>query len=400
MKILFLSYNYWPPEFGGGLLHTIERLESLSLRGNQISVLTSGAEGFDSLESKAGFIIHRSRYSKRGNIFEKGIHRLLFFLWALIQLVKREYDIVHIGTLPGINQLSSALCGLLFLLIIHVKKAKAVYLYALAESECKVIIIKGLSGHLISFFYRNLDVVVVNSTGLCDGMEAIFGSKIKMILNGVKDEAFSPDRHLRDCVRKEYSVNDEIVYTFVGSIEKRKGVDMLLDAFELINQNDSNAKLWLIGPSDKQGNQNIDDVESNLLLKKAATLPNVTYWGRINERAELNRLLNASDIFVFPTRREGMPMAPLQAMACGLPVIISKIPGITDLAIIDQVSGLFIPVGDVEDLRSAMQELADDRKLRIRMGKAARQCILDEFGWENHINDWENLYSSLRGRRI
>ena len=395
MKILFISYIYWPPDFGGALLHIIERLESLAERGNQICVLTSGAEGFDLFEKKAGFIIHRSGYSKKGNILEKTFHRLFFLIWVLIQLQKEDYEIVHMGSLPGIDKFTFALCGLLFLSVIHRRKAKAVYLYSLAESESTIINLKGASGFFFGSFLKNLDAVVINSTGLYKGMQSVCGSKTRMILNGVRDDVFFQDQQIRELIRKENGLTDEIVFTFIGSLEKRKGVDILLNAYESVIQKNPNVRLWIIGPFDKKSNQNIDERESSSLLKKAKALPDVTCWGRINERTELNRLLNASDVFVFPTRREGMPMAPLQAMACGVPVIISKIPGVTDLANIDQVTGLFIPVGDVEALGSVMLKLAESPELRVRMSEAAVKRIHGFFSWQKHVTEWEKLYQNL-----
>jgi len=401
MKILFVSYHYWPPYFGGALLHTVERLESLAERGHKIDVFTSGVEGLNLIENKSGFTIHRSNFLRKGNNLEKALHRLYFFLWAIIQLIRRDYEIVHLGSMPGIDQLTSGLCGLFILMIIHLKKAKAVYLYSLAETGSKAIVLNGIAGYFYGSFLRQIDVIVVNSAGLYESMHAIIGNNIEMIINGVKDDVFILNRQIRDCIRAEYSLHEEIVFVFVGSIEKRKGVDILLEAFESLIKINSKAKLWIIGPYDKQGNQNLDERESSLLLKQAMSTPGVTCWGRIDERAKLNELMNASDVFVFPTLREGMPMAPLQAMSCGLPVIISRIPGITDLANIEGETGLFVQPGDLDSLQIAMLKLAGSAQLRVRMGAAAVKRIHAHFGWQKHVSEWEDLYRRLseKGRR-
>jgi len=83
-------------------------------------------------------------------------------------------------------------------------------------------------------------------------------------------------------------------------------------------------------------------------------------------------------------------------MACGVPVIISQIPGITDQASIEGVTGRYIEVNNAEALRNAMIELGNGSELRQKMGKAARQRIVEQFGWEKHIDEWESLYTTNR----
>ena len=126
----------------------------------------------------------------------------------------------------------------------------------------------------------------------------------------------------------------------------------------------------------------------------------IKYWGRIDNRDELTTILASSDVFVFPSRKEGMPLAPMEAMSAGVPVIISRIPGVTDQASIEGVTGRYIQVNDADELRNAMIELGSDPELRKRMGRAARQRIEQEFGWEKHIDEWEALYTSLHDNLV
>lgn len=85
-------------------------------------------------------------------------------------------------------------------------------------------------------------------------------------------------------------------------------------------------------------------------------------------------------------------MAPLQAMSSGLPVIISYIPGITDLANIEGETGLYITPGSSDELKSAMLKLAENPALRKAMGGKARDRIVNDFSWQQHVDRWEQLY--------
>lgn len=81
----------------------------------------------------------------------------------------------------------------------------------------------------------------------------------------------------------------------------------------------------------------------------------------------------------------------------GLPVVVSRIPGVTDVACVDQETGLLVPVGDVEALTQAMDRLGSDTGLRAAFGSKGRQRINEKFSWRGHIAQWERLYSNGAG---
>jgi len=176
---------------------------------------------------------------------------------------------------------------------------------------------------------------------------------------------------------------------------------VLINAFANASKEHPDWRLWIIGPRNRQESQNIDEEEVEEIIKPYKDLESkIHYWGRIDDRQTLATIIGASDVFVFPSRKEGMGIAPMEAMSAGVPVIISRIPGITDQASIDGVSGRYIQVNDADGLRNAMIELGSDPELRERMGQAARQRIEQEFGWEKHIDEWEALYTSLYNHRV
>ncbi len=90
----------------------------------------------------------------------------------------------------------------------------------------------------------------------------------------------------------------------------------------------------------------------------------------------------------------------MEAMAAGVPVIVSRIEGVTDLANIDGETGLYVEVGDVIALLEAMRKLANDRELRERMGKAAYQRAVEHFGWQAHIDNGKPFIRDLANEGI
>jgi glycosyltransferase involved in cell wall biosynthesis len=118
--------------------------------------------------------------------------------------------------------------------------------------------------------------------------------------------------------------------------------------------------------------------------------------GRINDRQYLAKLMASSDVFVLPSRREGMPLAPMEAMSAGVPIIIARLPGSTDQANVHGVTGFYVPPDDASELQCAMQTLGENRQLREAMGQKARERIVETFGWQQHIDRWERLYCNAK----
>ncbi len=399
MKIWFLSYRYWPPDFGGELLISIERFRTLGEKGHEITVLTSGKPGFPKRETVNGLrilrspVIHDSRFGRL-------LRRIVFFLWALRYLATSEYDIVHFGSLPGINRATSALSGYLLTKVAHKKKAGTVLVYSLFDTGQEAVALQGIQGKLREKFLTTLDCVVGVSTAIYESLAKICPTKAALIFCGVQDELFRPiDPEERLRVRQEVKIPPgDVVFVFLGSIGHRKGFDVLANAFAKLSQKHPHWKLLVIGPRNSSENQNIDPQEVDTVMRPLKGNKQVIFLGRVNDRTRLAQLLGTADVFVFPSRREGMGIAPMEAMATGTPPIIARIPGVTDLASIDNVTGLYITPGNQAELEQAMEKLGSDPELRRQMGANARRQIVNNFGWQKHIEEWEQVYSDICSR--
>jgi glycosyltransferase involved in cell wall biosynthesis len=95
-------------------------------------------------------------------------------------------------------------------------------------------------------------------------------------------------------------------------------------------------------------------------------------WRELGHRLDVDRLLNASDMYVLPSYREGLPRSAIEAMAVGVPVVLSRIPAGEELVLEGQ-TGILVTPGSVPELMSAIRRLATDTALRQSMGKRARE---------------------------
>jgi glycosyltransferase involved in cell wall biosynthesis len=103
----------------------------------------------------------------------------------------------------------------------------------------------------------------------------------------------------------------------------------------------------------------------------------------VHDRFAIRRYLSAADIYVFPSRHEGFPVAPLEAMGCGLPIVATDAQGIPDILEGGEASGgLIVPRDNAAELARALGRLLDDDAWRLELGKRARRRIEAEFSLE------------------
>mgnify|MGYP001626370629 FL=1 len=394
MNIAFVSYTYWPPYFGGELRLAIERLETLARRGHRVVVFTSGAPGFPREERSQGLRVLRSPVigTTRGARLAR---RAVFLIWTLKHLQKECYDAVHFGSMPGVDLSTDALSAFFLAGIARRKGARTVTVHALADSESAALDLSGTKGFWKRVYYLNMDHIVAVSPALYQPLAKWWPDKTLLVPYAVRDEVFKPLPHNeRLRLRRERGIPENgVVFLFLGSVGRRKGFDLLAQAFARLAPKYPNWYLWVIGPRTRAESQNLDEIEVREVSAPLASLKDrVRWWGRVDDRHELARIMGAGDVFVFPSRREGMGLAPMEAMAMGLPVIISRIPGVTDLANVEGETGIYVPVGDTNALEVAMERLGTDSELRQRMGQKAVQRIREAFSWDPYIDKWERLY--------
>jgi glycosyltransferase involved in cell wall biosynthesis len=162
---------------------------------------------------------------------------------------------------------------------------------------------------------------------------------------------------------------DALVVGYLGRIVNDKGIRELLEAFWKLAPRWPRLRLFLIGAPET------GDPVPSAYMDALATDPRVRLTGF---QWDVVPYLSALDILVHPSYREGLPSAPLEAAALGIPVIATRIPGNVD-AIVDGVTGILVPPKDSEALAAAMESLFKDEGLRARLGRdakswAAREC--------------------------
>ena len=169
-------------------------------------------------------------------------------------------------------------------------------------------------------------------------------------------------------------IADATVFTFVfvGRIVKDKGINELCSAFERLNKQYPNTRLFLVGNFEDDIDP-ISDQSRNIINKTPAIQAVGPQYGD-----DLLAYYATSDCFVFPSYREGFPNTVLEAGAMGLPSIVTDINGSRDI-IVEGKNGTIIPSKDAESLFKVMERMFLEESWRKTMANNARQMILDRF---------------------
>lgn len=210
--------------------------------------------------------------------------------------------------------------------------------------------------------------------------------RIIPIYNGVSDPP--PDLDDRNRIRSEFGFggNDLVVGT-VGMLRPEKGHTDLIDAFKLALRDAPDMKLLIAG--DGRCREELVHHINALNLNKVIQLAGF--------RSDVPAILRAMDIFILPSRTEGLSIATIEAMNCGIPVIATDCGGPSEI-ISDNVSGLLVPPGNPEAMASALLILASDKNLREYLAINGHARARSGFSMDKMILDYGNLYSQILGR--
>jgi glycosyltransferase involved in cell wall biosynthesis len=186
--------------------------------------------------------------------------------------------------------------------------------------------------------------------------------------NGRDPGQFRPDLEARRRVRAKLGVTDgQVVVLAVSRLVWHKGYPELAAAMREM----PGAALWVVG--ERLASDRGPDMEA--LLRSAGLGERLRLLGY---REDVPALMAAADVFVLPSRFEGLPMSVIEAMLTGLPVVACDVRGPGE-QVVEGVTGLLVPAADARALAAALRRLADDAALRTRMGDAARARAMERY---------------------
>ncbi len=244
-------------------------------------------------------------------------------------------------------------------------------------------------------YNRAVDAVAAISGGVADslGEAGVARDHVEIIPSGVDCEHFRPATPAeRDAARARLAIKrDDFLVGTVGMLEERKGHRYLLEAIATLNRargEASRIKCAIAGDGAKRD-------ELAYLAQDKAIANDTLFLGMI---ADSRQLLDALDVFVFPSLKEGLGVALLEAMGCGLPVIATRAGGVIDV-IEDARNGMMVAPGDAMSIADAIEALAKDAPRRAQLAAAGRLRVIENFSMDAMTRKTIDLYRACLARR-
>lgn len=209
-------------------------------------------------------------------------------------------------------------------------------------------------------------------------------TKFGVVPNGVHLKEFI-ELPPADGFRHRYGLGDAPTVLFLGRLQARKGVDVLVRAFQRAKV--EHARLLIVGPDEGMLSQ---------LRALAAGDSRIVCTGYLGSDERL-KALAASDVFALPARGEGLSLALLEALAAGMPALIS--PG-CNMPEVETAGAGFVADATTDAVAVKLRGLLVDADLRARMGMAARQLVAEKYTWERVAMQLELVYQEVQHSRL
>jgi glycosyltransferase involved in cell wall biosynthesis len=374
MKFLLINYEY-PPIGAGAATATQAIARQLVKLGHNVTVLTAAYADLPTLRVEDGVTVRRIKCLRRRPDRCSIVEMTSFLLSAVASLL---FIIPKIRP-DGAIAFFSIPCGPIALLANALFRIP--YVISLRGGDVPGLVpeIEGTHRLLQSMRRVSLEnavAVVANAEGLRTLSEAHDPLRVRVIPNGVDAEFFQPALHPAN------GAPYRIVFT--GRFQAQKNVGLLLDECAALRQlTPQPFELHLIG----DGPLRLE------LHGHAQRLKLNVVWHGWTGREELRAVYQRSDCFVNPSFYEGMPNAVLEAMACGLPVIASDIPG-NDAVVQHGVTGLLFSLNEPHALRNALAQLVNDGAAGCRMGNAGRASAERDFSWMTVARQYAEVFAA------
>ena len=373
MKILIISHEF-PPIGGGGANACMYLSKHYAEVGNEVTLITSAYQNLEKIEYIYGVKIIRVN-SKRKYKDHCGFGEMLSFLMKALPRAEKEEKICKFDICHVFFGIPSGPIGYYLK-----KKYHLPYVIRFGGGDIpgfqeRFVLIYKLLSPFVKIIWNNADALVANSEGLKLFAQNFYRKKaISVICNGVDDKVFIPKYKKKEM--------NEIIILFVSRLIERKGLQFIIPELKEI-QEAVNVPIRLMIVGEGPYRQELEDIA---LENKVSQL--ISFEGH-KDKNEILEYYQKGDLFILPSNREGMPNVVLEAMACGLPIIMTPCEGskelISDNGYID----------NIQNIKNRIIELCNDSLLRKKMGNRSRIIIEEKFGWSNVGERYINLFQNI-----
>ena len=374
MKIIF-TIRYFHPFTGGTEKQALTLASHLVAQGVDVTILTSR---FNSSWKQTEHI-NNVPVIRLPSPDIKVVGAIIFLTCLAYYLIwhRKRYSLIHTYQISYTSFVSILLCKIL-------QKPSLLKVASSGSGGDIRRARKTLWGKLCLFMAKRATRIIAVSDAVKRELleELVPHASITSIANGVNLDRYDWHKD-KSAMRKRMGLPEKNTIIYTGLLSPEKGVDFLIRTFANMLQK-HHYQLLIIADGPEQ--------EAVVKLIAEHNLDgSVLLISRVEEVASY---LKASDLFVLPSRFEGLSNALLEAMACGLPVISTRVGGSRDI-IEDGVNGLLVEVEATDQLRDAMERVLCDRQLAAALGEHARAAVEAKHDMRRIANLYAALYHDL-----
>lgn len=403
MKVCMFT-RVMPAHLKGGMQdHILMLCKGLSGRGLEVTVITTRHPDGIGFEDIGGVKIHYLGNTSAGEYSNQWWKESLNKFIELHDLNK--FDVVHTQSGGGYSFLKEKLndvykCPVVLSLhgtSLDEIKTRLNFGLSIKNPVKSLKIFASIARYVYSYLtyeqilVKRSDAVIATSyeqENIIKKLYSIDSDRIFRVFNGIDVSFFIPSKKSGEIIGQDYNIPLSANFLLsVARLEKDKGIQNIIAALPYILKELPDTKLMVVG-----------DGSYASLLKKQVELLNleksVIFTGMVPFES-LPDYFNACDVFVNPTiRQNGYDLTILEAMACEKPVVVSNI-GSVPTVIEDDVDGILVPTGDVNKLAEAVIMVLKDKELAQRLGKAARNKVVEKFSVESMVDGTIKVYEEV-----
>jgi len=395
MNICYVAESYYP-ELDGGAIHSRMLAEQLHSDGNCVRVITRhNRPSYDRAEIVGGIQVIRMGLTDHYGILARYLG--MFSIIPPLVRNRNEYDIILVAA-PRILGAPVVLLAKILGKRCVLKPDSAGEMdgsYAYMHSKPGWVLYHASRSY---FWLRNRILRCANAFIAITNVisEEIRGldvddRRIYKIPNGVDIEKFAPvTSEQKTAVRNRLGIPlTATVFVYCGRLSREKGLLPLLFSWKLLTNRFDSLHLLLVGSGD--GMTLSCEEELRQFVKEHSLGDSVAFTGSVDD---VRDYLHSSDIFVLPSIREMLSVALIEAHACGIPAIGTRVGGIPEV-IDDRVNGILVEPDNVDGLLEAATELIKDRDMREEYGAAARKLAVDRFSLARVAEKYLNVMNAV-----
>ncbi len=398
MNILHIVPYFYPAwSYGGTPRVVFELCRELVKKGHNVTVYTTDVFNKNSRQSAVGSQqstncieaeVEGIKIKYFRNISNSlAFNQKVFISPAISKALKenlKQFDMVHLHEFRTLQN-AAAYKYLTKYKIPYILSAHGSLLRLMGKEFLKMLFDKSIGFKILKSAKR---VIAVSNIEVEQYIKmGVERDRISLIPNGINISEFENADKVKGNFRRAYKLSDKKILLFVGRLNAIKGIDFLLNTFAILTKDIKDTILVIAGPDD--GYKNEIERRINLLKINDKVLLIDGLYGEDKISA-----MKDADMFIYPSRHEIFGIAPLEALMCGTPVIVTENCGCADF-LREANGGIVVKHQDISGLLDSMQTILDNKEEAKKLASNGMELVQRQFNWDEITKDMIKLYKTV-----